>query len=108
MKLSGLQKYILRNVWNARPTHLNRKALEKFYQPSKSKPSEEQRIKIITRSLERLIARGLLTAYGHKTQEKFFIEDVKLTIAGRRLARELAGRQMPLPLPVRRKRSRRK
>ena len=98
MRLSDLQKYILKNIWRARSSHLNRRELENYYKSKPHTPPEEQRVKIITRSLERLIAKGLLIAYGHKTQEKFFIEDVRLTIQGRRIARELAGKQMRLPL----------
>lgn len=98
MRLSDLQKYILKSIWQAGYNCQNRRELEDYYKDRSHPPSEEQRIKIITRSLERLIDKGLLIAYGHKTQEKFFIEEVKLTIQGRRVARELVGKQMKLPL----------
>ncbi|MBI2444186.1 MAG: hypothetical protein HYV42_03030 [Candidatus Magasanikbacteria bacterium] len=44
----------------------------------------KHREKILTRSLERLIDRGLLTGYGVRTQEKWFVQSVRLTPAGRR------------------------
>ena len=39
---------------------------------------------IVTRSIERLIARGLLAGYGLKTKEKLFIQSVRITPLGRR------------------------
>ncbi len=98
MRLSGLQKYILKSIWRARPKHLDRSEFVNFYKNKTKIPAKEQRVKIVTRSLERLIDKGLLIAYGHKTQEKFFIEEVRLTDSGRHISRELFGRQMRLPL----------
>jgi hypothetical protein len=75
-----------------------RSAFAAFY-----KQPREKEIKIITRSLERLIAKGLLIGYGYKTAEKLFIQRVSLTPKGRRLAKQIAREQQRLPLPARKR-----
>lgn len=54
--------------------------------------------RIVTRALERLIARGLAIGYGVKTAKKWYITSIRLTPAGRREARHLLGEQQRLPL----------
>ena len=94
MKLSKLQKFILINSVNGR--RINRKKFDKFYSGEK-KVKIKDITKIITRSLERLIDKGLLVGYGERTQFKWFIKEVKLTRIGKRLAKKLLGEQQKLP-----------
>ncbi len=54
--------------------------------------------RVVTKALERLIARGLATGYGVKTAKKWYITSIRLTPAGRREARRLRGEQQRLPL----------
>ncbi|OGF43847.1 hypothetical protein A2555_03615 [Candidatus Falkowbacteria bacterium RIFOXYD2_FULL_39_16] len=56
------------------------------------------RVNIITKSLERLMDRGLLFGYGIRTAKKWFIKEVKLTAKGKKVAQNLQGRQTELPL----------
>ena len=55
-------------------------------------------VDVTTKALERLIDRGLFVGYGIRTKEKWFIQAVRLTPEGRRVARRLAGTQQALPL----------
>lgn len=96
MKLSRLQKFILLNCLGSRKT--NRQKFLKFYQTQKVKPRSKILVKIITKSLDRLIERGLIIGYGEKTQFKWFIKEVSFTPSGKRLAKKLLGEQQRLPL----------
>ena len=92
MRLSNLQQFILKEVFgNGQRCH--RSKFNQFY-----KKAGEAEKKIITRSIERLIAKGDLVGWGHKTAEKWYTESVSLTTAGRKHARELWGKQQKLPL----------
>jgi hypothetical protein len=60
---------------------------------------KEDRVNIITKSLERLIDNGLLVGYGVRTPKKWFIKSVKLTTLGRKKwSAWLASGQAKLPL----------
>jgi len=96
MNLSDLQKYILKQVFIQGP-QTPRSAFEAFY-----KKTDEESVKVITRSIERLILKGLLIGYGHKTAEKLFIERVSLTPKGRKLGKAIAKDQQRLPLKLKR------
>lgn len=63
----------------------------------KRPPKMEDRVNIITKSLERLIDKGFLVGYGARTPKKWFIKEIKLTAAGKRAAKGLQGKQVPLP-----------
>ena len=91
MHLSDLQKYILKQVYITGPK-CSRSEFLRFYK----KPGEKEN-KIITRSIDRLILKGMLVGFGHKTAEKFFIEKASLTPGGRRLAKLIAKEQPRLP-----------
>lgn len=91
MRLSDLQKYILKQTYVAGP-RCPRTVFERYY-----KKTSENDQDVITRSIERLIGRGLLVGYGHKTSEKFYIQKVSLTPTGRKVARELRLRDQQLP-----------
>lgn len=98
MRLSDLQRYILKQTYVHGP-HCARSVFIAYY----AKPTENE-VKIITKSLERLITKGLLTGYGHKTAEKWFTEDVSFTPAGRRIAKAIIAQQQRLPLKLQKKR----
>lgn len=97
MRLSDLQKYILKQVYIRGP-QTPRSAFELFY-----KKSGEDDVKVITRSIDRLILKGLAIGYGHKTAEKLFIERVSLTPKGRKFARAIAKDQQRLPLKLKKR-----
>jgi hypothetical protein len=58
---------------------------------------------VVTKSLESLIDRGWLIGYGRRTPKKWFINEIRLTAAGRKLARKLLGEQLRLPLKRKKK-----
>lgn len=101
MRLSPLQKFILRTCYTTPPRIVPRIGFARFYDNQKVKPDDL--INIITKSLEALIDRGLLTGYGVRTPKKWFIKEVKLTAVGRREAKALFGQQQPLPLKLNRR-----
>lgn len=104
MYISGLQKYILNEVWNARKVKVGRKGFNEFYKSQKSSPAIESQTKIVTQSIERLIDKGLLVGFGERTRFKWFIKEVKFTLTGKKLARKLQGEQVELPFKKRRTR----
>lgn len=95
MKLSALQKYILRESVQSLKTKISRRSFNDFY---KRRPAPRSIAESITVSLERLIDKGLLVGFGRRTPEKWFIEEVRLTPTGRRLSKKLLGQQQQLPL----------
>ncbi|HNZ73065.1 MAG TPA: hypothetical protein PKG73_00460 [bacterium] len=97
MRLSSLQKYILRRGLEDRNGSVNKKTLLDFYRRQKDPPTAISQLSIITKSVERLISRGLVRGGGIKTARKWYIDRVMLTPAGRKLARRLLGEQQPLP-----------
>lgn len=97
MKLSRLQKYILLSIHGIKGKY-QRGQLFRFYDKQKNPPKKIDQQGIITRSIDRLIAKGLMIGYGRRTPEKWFIEEVKLTSQGRAEAKKLHGRQQSLPL----------
>ena len=95
MKLSALQKYILKQCIQTKDKMISKSVLERFYNGKKDKPKDT--INVITKSVERLIKKELVTGYGWKTPHKWFIRQVKLTPKGRRVAKDLFGVQQKLP-----------
>ena len=61
-------------------------------------PVPGHQTRIVSRAIDRLIGRGLVVGTGVKTAKKWYITGVRLTPAGRRAARALAGQQQRLPL----------
>lgn len=96
MRLSSLQHYILTECFERGV--LSKRHIEKFYERLAEKPSPQDIQTIITKSVERLIAKELIVGYGKKTREKWFIKEIHLTRNGRKVARELLGKQQQLPL----------
>jgi len=96
MKLSHLQKYVL-GLGYAEKDKFGRGKILRFYEKQKRPPKMEDRVNIITKSLERLIDKGFLIGYGVRTPKKWFIKEIKLTAVGRRAAKGLQGKQAALP-----------
>jgi len=99
MRLSGLQRFALVEGYTRRTAKLPRKAVHAYY---RSMPTHPENIQdVVTKSLESLIDKGLLIGYGRRTPKKWFIDEIRLTPQGRRLARKLLGEQLSLPLKSR-------
>ena len=96
MKLSNLQKYILKESFGLKDKLLPSR-YHKYYNGQKS-PSKSEQVKILSKSIDRLINKGLLIGYGKKTQDKWFIQELELTKKGSCLAKKLLGEQTSLPL----------
>lgn len=101
MRLSALQKYILLQSAQSRKALYTRDDLRGFYLAIPNAPKLDDQQNGITKSLERLIDKGLLIGYGRRTPEKWFIDSIKLTPLGRRTAKKLLGEQQQLPLRLR-------
>ncbi len=95
MRLSSLQKYILLSLVGARG-NCKRSQLMRFYDKQKDPPKKIDQHGILTKSLERLIDKGLMIGYGRRTPEKWFIDEVRLTSRGTREAKKLFGKQQVL------------
>ncbi|RJO59598.1 hypothetical protein C4546_01370 [Candidatus Parcubacteria bacterium] len=89
--LSPLQKFILKESQGTKIT--KRILFKKFYLKNAKPPKPEDQQNAITKSLERIIDRGFLIGYGRRTPKKWYIESVKLTPKGKRLAKSLLGKQ---------------
>lgn len=110
MKLSLLQKFILVQSLLQGPARrvsqgevgggkIERNLFRKFYNSQKKKAKEIYQESIITKSLEHLIDRELLTGYGKRTPHKWFITHISLTKKGAKISQNLLEeRQAKLPL----------
>jgi hypothetical protein len=99
MKLSDLQRFIIKKAYLKGKGRVPRILFVDFYNRIKGAPTKKMQINIITQSLERLIEKGLIVGYGKKTQEKLFIETIQLTALGKRIVKEILKKQTPLPFP---------
>jgi len=98
MRLSGLQKYILNQCYLKNGGGL-RGDFYGFYSKKELAENKKNREDIIHNSLESLVAKDLLVAFGRKTAQKWFINKVKLTAKGRKIAKEIIKqRQRKLPI----------
>lgn len=98
MNLSGLQKYILLQGLESRRKSVDKKTLLDYYSHRKDSPPADDQLSIITKSVDRLISRGLAKGAGIKTAEKWYVREVILTSLGKKTARRLLGEQQKLPL----------
>jgi hypothetical protein len=99
MRLSNLQKYILINLLGSKG-QCKRNQFFRFYDKQKNPPKKDDQHGILTKSLERLIDKGLMIGYGRRTPEKWFIDEVSLTAKGKKQARKLSGEQQHLPFLI--------
>lgn len=94
---SLLQQHILKECYGAKKGKVDRKRFVDFYNNREIK--KYLPVKIITKSSERLIDRGLLVGYGIRTPKKWFIKEVKITAFGRKKwMKWLARKQEKLPI----------
>ncbi|MDD5032077.1 MAG: hypothetical protein PHR36_03465 [Patescibacteria group bacterium] len=99
MRLSGLQKYILGQCYLNKNSLIAKADFYGFYPKKEFAENKKRREDIIHNSLESLVAKDLLIAFGRKTAQKWFINKVKLTPKGKREAREIIKqRQRKLPI----------
>lgn len=101
MPLSALQKFILSEVYGAKGKMSVSKFL-RFYRDqvethNYASLGKSKRVKIVDKSVNRLISKGLLLGWGERTQYKWFIKEVQLTPLGRKSAKKLQGEQAKLP-----------
>lgn len=92
---SPLQRFILRKTFKEGKVTL--RACKQFYLRVNTKPTLHDQANSISRSIERLIEKGMLKGRGRRTAEKWFLEEVALTSIGRKHVRTLLFQQ-PLPL----------
>ncbi|MFA6042775.1 MAG: hypothetical protein WCV85_04085 [Patescibacteria group bacterium] len=93
--LSRLQRFILREALGGVVT--KRAAFQKFYSKQPKPPSAHDRENAITKSIERLIDNGYLVGLGRRTPQRWFLEAVRLTPAGKKTAKRLLGQQQQFP-----------
>lgn len=105
MRLSGLQRFALLECYTRRSARLTSKSIHSFYSARPKPPGYVQ--DVVTKSLESLIDKGLLIGYGRRTPKMWFIDEIRLTPSGRRVARKLLGEQLALPLKSKQLKSRR-
>ncbi|MFH1523322.1 MAG: hypothetical protein ABIE43_05940 [Patescibacteria group bacterium] len=98
MRLSKLQRNILKEGYLNRNNTKLKVDFYHFY-PKKELEKNKKNIQdVLHKSLESMVVKDLIVAFGHKTAKKWFIEKVKLTAKGKRIARELIKkRQRKLP-----------
>ena len=101
MRLSPLQKFVMRSCYLTPSRPVARGGFTKFYDNQKHQPKADDLVNIVTRSLENLIDKELMTGYGVRTSHKWYIKEVKLTSRGRKLSRKLLGEQQVLPFKLR-------
>lgn len=92
MRLSSLQRFILRECYLCPKVRVPRALFSKYYSRQSTAKNEN-----ITVSVERLIDRGFLVGFGRRTPRKWFIEEVRLTNSGRHQAKASFGKQQHLP-----------
>ncbi len=99
MRLSKLQKYILTRCYENKNVKVPKFAFYKYY-PDKEVKENRLGVQVgVQGSIENLVSKNLLVAFGHKTAKKFYINKVKLTAKGREEARGLIkNRQRKLPI----------
>ena len=95
MRLSGLQRYILGECFGTRGK-VARRVFDKFYEGKDIRRKEM--VGTITKTLERMIDKGLMVGLGVRTPKKWYIQEVRLTPLGRRVAKQMQGEQQRLPL----------
>ncbi len=97
MRLSKLQKYILLQCLADPKKKFPRDQLLQFYDNRRKKPQRKEMIDSLTKSLDRLIDRGLMIGYGQRTPRKWYLKEIKLTVPGRKVAKKYLGEQQFLP-----------
>jgi hypothetical protein len=95
MRLSRLQKNIITGIFLGGQRPKTPADFFLFYSEAELKKNKKTIGDTIHNSLENLVAKDLLVAYGRKTAQKWYIDKVKLTSSGRKLARDFIERKQP-------------
>jgi len=98
--LSPLQKYIINQCALSADNKISKTILYRYYGNIKKRPKQKDLANDVTKSVDRLIKKELVIGYGWKTARKWFIEGVKLTAKGKKIARGLFGVQQKLPFKI--------
>ena len=98
MPLSRLQRYIVLQCLGAPRRTVSRGLIGRYYASVLRSPSAKDQADAVTKSIERLVARGLATSVGKMTAQKWYPHTITLTPAGRKLALAARGKQQRLPL----------
>jgi len=99
MRLSKLQKYILDKCFYTKKGVLGKRDLFGFYSIGDIEKRKKKIADTIHKSIEALVKKDLLVAFGHKTAKKWFIHKVKITRKGKKLIKELI-QNMQGKLPI--------
>jgi hypothetical protein len=98
MRLSSLQKFILEKCLEGKNNAESKRHFFVFYPAEELKKNKKAIQDVLHKSIESLVAKDLVVAYGKKTSAKWFINRVKLTAEGKRKAREIVlAKQRKLP-----------
>ena len=96
MHFSTLQKYMILLVFElAKGKFIGREQMQRFYDTMKARPERPE--KSVAQSIERLIARGIFIGYGYRVAHRWYIQKVRLTPEGKKVAKRLLGEQQTLP-----------
>lgn len=99
MRLSKLQKYILLTCFESRNNARLKTDLYAFYPKIELKKNKIGVQVSVQKSIDNLVAKDLMVAYGHKTARKWNVDKIKLSARGRKKARELIKKRQP-KLPI--------
>ncbi len=99
MRLSKLQKYVLTSFIINKNSVKLKTDFYNFYTADFFKKHKKALQDSVHKSLDNLVAKDLLIAFGKKTAAKWFITKVKITPLGRKLAYQIIkNRQRKLPI----------
>lgn len=99
MYLSRLQRFILEACLNGRGGGAAPSDFYSFYKQVSRRSVRKTMVDTVNKSLDHLVDRGFLIAYGRRTAERFFVDRVRLTPLGRRVANtQVKSKQNKLPL----------
>lgn len=99
MRLSKLQKYILDRCFYTKKGILGKRELFYFYSAGGIEQKRKEITDTIHKSIEALVKRDLLVAFGHKTARRWFIYKIKITRRGKKIIRDLI-KNMQGKLPI--------
>ena len=97
MRLSSLQKQVLLSCFEhgGRST---KRILDALHQSANTTASKKTAQSVVAKALENLIDKECVIGEGVRTPHKWYIRNVRLTAVGRRIARQLRGKQLIMRL----------
>ncbi len=93
MRLSTLQKQLVLLCLD-RAGKCGRQVLDSVYERDHTSASRKTAQNVVTSALENLIDKGFMVGEAVRTPKKWYIKAVRLSPLGRKLARELRGKQL--------------